>query len=64
MSVPLCRPVGQHLEQVEGPVAALRGSVRLLATRHMALLSLTFLYSGLLQNIMGLFGTCVGLSTE
>jgi hypothetical protein len=48
----------------DGPLAAFRKSVRLLASKHMLLLSLTFLNSGIMLNLWsGLYGTCVGLTT-
>lgn len=51
------------LVEAEGPLAALQRSGRLLMTKHMLLLSLTFLYSGLLLNIWsGLYATCVGFT--
>jgi hypothetical protein len=52
------------VETADGPLVAFRKSVRLLASKHMLLLSLTFLNSGIMLNIWsGLYGTCVGLTT-
>ncbi len=52
------------VETADGPLAAFRKSVRLLASKHMLLLSLTFLNSGIMLNLWsGLYGTCVGLTT-